>query len=139
MWQLKGAIAHVSRNGYNAAVTYDLVGARQRRPSMPQQPPALTDAQRREALEKAAKVRKERAEIKEKLKNGSASLKQILDQADKSDVVGKMKVLSLLESLPGVGKVRARKIMQELEISESRRVKGLGARQKQGLLERFGR
>ncbi len=106
---------------------------------MPQQPPALTDAQRREALEKAAKVRKERAEIKEKLKNGSASLEQILDQADKSDVIGKMKVLSLLESLPGVGKVRARKIMQELEISESRRVKGLGARQKQGLLERFGR
>ncbi len=105
---------------------------------MPQQPPVLSDAQRQEALKKAAKVRRERAEIKEKLKNGSTTLKQVLDQGRTSDVIGKMKVLSLLESLPGVGKVRARKIMQELEISESRRVKGLGARQREGLLERFG-
>jgi DNA uptake protein ComE-like DNA-binding protein len=104
---------------------------------MPQQPPVLSDAQRQAALKKAAQVRRERAEIKEQLKQGTKSLKQVLDQGDKSDVVGKMKVLSLLESLPGVGKVRARKIMQELEISESRRVKGLGARQRQGLLERF--
>ncbi|MER3396437.1 MAG: integration host factor [Acidimicrobiia bacterium] len=102
-----------------------------------QQPPALTAEQRQEALKKAAKVRKERAEIKEKLKNGSTTLKEVLDKGEKSEVIGKMKVLSLLESLPGVGKVRARKIMQELEISETRRVKGLGARQRQGLLERF--
>lgn len=103
-----------------------------------QQPPALTDDDRRKALKKAAEVRRERAEIKEKLKNGSTSLEEVLNQGVRSDVVGKMKVLSLLESLPGVGKVRARKIMQELEISESRRVKGLGTRQRQGLLERFG-
>jgi ribosomal protein S13 len=50
-----------------------------------------------------------------------------------------MKVSSVLESLPGVGKVRARKIMEELEISTSRRVRGLGAKQKDNLLDKFGR
>lgn len=101
------------------------------------QPPALTDAQRQEALKKAAEVRKERAEVKEKVKKGELTLKQVLDKADSSDVIGKMKVISLLEALPGVGKVRARKIMNELDIAESRRLKGLGVRQRKGLLERF--
>jgi hypothetical protein len=102
-------------------------------------PPALTDEQRQAALKKAAEVRKERAQVKEQLKSGKLNLEDVLEQAEKSEVIGKMKVISLLEALPGVGKVRARKIMNELEIAESRRIKGLGARQRQGLLERFGR
>ena len=49
-----------------------------------------------------------------------------------------MKVSTLLESLPGYGKAKAAKIMEELEISESRRVQGLGARQREQLMERLG-
>jgi ribosomal protein S13 len=49
-----------------------------------------------------------------------------------------MKVSNVLESLPGVGKVRAQKIMEELDISVSRRVRGLGAKQREQLLGRFG-
>ena len=41
----------------------------------------------------------------------------------------------MLESLPGVGKVQARRIMDELDISESRRLRGLGRNQREGLLE----
>ena len=52
-------------------------------------------------------------------------------------MLAKLKVVNVLESLPGVGKVRARKIMEELEIKESRRVRGLGANQRKALLERF--
>ena len=52
--------------------------------------------------------------------------------------LAKLKVVSVLESLPGVGKVRARKIMEELEISESRRLRGLGNNQRAALLDRFG-
>lgn len=101
-------------------------------------PPQLTPEQRKAALEKAAKARRERAELKEKLKMGSLSLSALLEQADNSDIVGKMKVLAVLESLPGVGKVRARRLLEELEISESRRIRGLGAKQRKGLLEKFG-
>jgi S13-like protein len=100
-------------------------------------PPSLSPDQRQAALEKAAAARRRRAELREKLKMGSTSLKELLDEADRDEVVGKMKVLTLLESLPGVGKVRARRLMEEIGISESRRVRGLGAQQREALLKTF--
>jgi ribosomal protein S13 len=50
-----------------------------------------------------------------------------------------MKVSTVLESLPGVGKVRAQKIMEELDISATRRVRGLGSKQRELLLTKFGK
>jgi transposase len=101
--------------------------------------PPLTPEQRAAALEKAAQARRERAEVKNRLKHGGASLSEIIKEGQDSDIVGKMKVSALLESLPGVGKVRARQIMEEIGISESRRVRGLGANQIAALVERFNR
>ena len=98
------------------------------------QPPALTAEQRQAALDKAAKVRRERAEVKEKLKMGSLSLEELLKKAEGDDTVGKMKVQSVLESLPGLGKVKARRLMEQVGISESRRLQGLGANQRTALL-----
>jgi len=100
--------------------------------------PTLTEEERKDALPKAAEARRRRAELKAQLKAEKVSLRDILARQGE-DVVGKMKVSSVLESLPGVGKVRARKIMEELEISTSRRVRGLGAKQKDNLLDKFGR
>ena len=100
-------------------------------------PPALTPEQRQAALDKAAAARRERAELKEKLKMGSMNLKELLQLADSQEVVAKMKVLSVLESLPGVGKVKARRTMEEVGISETRRVRGLGDQQRSKLLETF--
>lgn len=99
--------------------------------------PPLTPEQRAAALEKAAKARKERAEIKNRLKHASTSLPQVLKEGQTDDVVGKMKVSALLESMPGVGKVRARQIMERLGIAESRRVRGLGANQRMALENEF--
>ena len=98
--------------------------------------PTLTDEQRKQALAKAAEARKARAELKAQLKAEKTSLRDVLGKQG-DDVVGKMKVSSVLESLPGVGKVRARKIMERLDISASRRVRGLGAKQKDALLSEF--
>ncbi|WP_285728527.1 integration host factor, actinobacterial type [Nocardiopsis sp. ATB16-24] len=100
--------------------------------------PPLTPEQRAAALEKAAKARKERAEVKNKLKNGGISLSEVLSNGLKDDVIGKMKVSALLESLPGVGKVRAKQIMERLNIAESRRVRGLGTNQRAALEAEFG-
>ena len=101
-------------------------------------PPSLSPDQRQAALEKAAAARRQRAELKEKLKMGSTSLGEVLDQSDRDETVGKMKVLAVLESLPGVGKVKARRIMQDVGISETRRLQGLGAKQRQSLLAEIG-
>ena len=99
--------------------------------------PPLTPEQRAAALEKAAKARKERAEVKNRLKKGSTTLPQVLKEGQTDDVVGKMKVSALLESMPGVGKVRAKQIMEKLGIAESRRVRGLGANQWTALEHEF--
>ena len=99
--------------------------------------PQLTEEQRAAALEKAAAARRTRAELKDRLKRGGTTLKEVLNQSDNDDVLGKMKVSALLESMPGVGRVRARQIMEEVGISESRRVRGLGANQISALLTRF--
>ena len=100
--------------------------------------PTLTEEQRKAALAKAAEARRRRADLKAQLKSEKVSLRDVLSRQD-DDTVGKMKVSSVLESLPGVGKVRARKIMERLDISSSRRVRGLGAKQKDALLSEFAK
>jgi len=98
--------------------------------------PTLTEEQRRMALVKAAEARKARAELKQRLKGGTMTLQQVLETEGDNNV-GKMKVSAVLEALPGVGKVRAKKIMEKLEIAPTRRVRGLGDKQKVALLEEF--
>ena len=95
--------------------------------------PNLTPEQRKAALEKAAEARHARAELREKVKNGEVALKEVLDSND--PIAERMRVSALIESLPGYGKAKAAKIMTELGISSTRRVKGLGARQREQLLE----
>lgn len=99
--------------------------------------PPLTPEQRAAALEKAALARKERAEVKNNLKRGTIKLPAVLKQGQTDDTIGKMKVSALLESIPGVGKVKARQIMERLGIAESRRVRGLGANQRAALENEF--
>lgn len=102
----------------------------------PSNPPQLSDAQRKEALAKAAEARKARAELRAKIKSGEVSVEKVLSDVD-NPVVARMKVSMLIESLPGYGKAKAAKLMEELEISSSRRVKGLGTRQREELMERL--
>lgn len=99
--------------------------------------PQLTPEQRAEALAKAAAARRERAEVKNRLKYAQGSLREVIEAGKDNEVIGKMKVSALLESLPGVGRVRARQIMNEIGIAETRRVRGLGTNQVQRLLEHF--
>jgi len=99
--------------------------------------PELDDESRRQALEKAAEARKVRAELKHQLKAGEIDFTEVLRRADADEVVGKTKVSAVLEALPRVGKVRARKLMERLDISPSRRLRGLGANQRTKLLREF--
>jgi guanylate kinase len=100
-------------------------------------PPQLTAEQRQQALFKAANSRKRRAEVKSKMKNGEISIDDILLLAKTEDALAKMRVKELLESLSGVGKVRAQSLMERLNISPSRRIQGLGRLQIKQLREEF--
>jgi len=101
-------------------------------------PPTLTDEQRQAALVKAGEARRARAELKERLKMGSLSLPELLEMADADNMVAGIKVLAVLESLPGVGKVTARRTMIEIGIADTRRLRGLGEQQRKALLAAFG-
>jgi hypothetical protein len=99
--------------------------------------PPLTPQQRAAALEKAAAARKARAALRDRLKHSGASLDDVLSTGDHDEIIGKMRVSAVLESMPGVGKVRAQRIMEKLGISPSRRVRGLGAHQRAALQREF--
>ena len=99
--------------------------------------PPLTPEQRAAALEKAAAARKARAALRDRLKHEGVSLSEVLHSGETDDVIGKMRVSAVLESMPGVGKVRAQRIMEKLGISLSRRVRGLGAHQRAALEREF--
>ncbi len=76
--------------------------------------------------------------MKSRLKHSGASLADVLHAGATNDVVGKMRVLDLLQAMPGLGKVRARQVMERLGIAESRRVRGLGTKQVAALEREFG-
>jgi len=99
--------------------------------------PQLTPEQRQAALDKAAAARRERAAVKNRLKHSGATISEVLAEGLTNEVIGKMRVFDLLQSMPGVGKVRAKQLMLRLKISESRRVRGLGANQSSALVAEF--
>lgn len=99
--------------------------------------PPLTPEQRQAALAKAAASRRERAAVKNLLKHSGASIADVLAEGQDNEVIGKMRVMDLLQSMPGLGKVRAAATMERLNISESRRVRGLGSKQIAALVAEF--
>ena len=100
--------------------------------------PDLTPEQRAQALEKATQARRRRAEVKNATQGALDEPVGVLELADTDEAVAKMKVVSLLESLPRVGTNTAAVLMDEYKIAQSRRVRGLGPVQRKALVERFG-
>jgi transposase len=98
--------------------------------------PQLTDEQRKAALKKATETREKRAELSRQLKAGKVKAADLIKKSD-DPIIGRMKVSRLIESLPGLGKVRSKQIMEELGIDPSRRVGGLGSRQREALQQRL--
>ena len=100
-------------------------------------PPRLSDEERTRALEIAKRSRQERARVKAELRKGEISFTQFIENAGSNPVLAKMRVIELLESLPGYGKIRAQAVMEKFEISPTRRVQGLGRHQRTSLLKEF--
>ena len=99
--------------------------------------PTLTPEQLQAARAAATKARRERAELKEKIRTGQLALSEALDQASTNEVLAHLKVVDLLKSMPRVGEKRAAEIMDRLEIAQNRRLRGLGRHQIAGLKAEF--
>jgi hypothetical protein len=99
--------------------------------------PPQTPESRTAALAKAGEARSQRALVRHRLKFAGASITEVMLQGQGDDAIGRMKVSALLESMPGVGKVRARELMEAVGVAENRRVRGLGVQQIRALARHF--
>lgn len=95
----------------------------------------LTDDERAAARQKATAARAVRAEAKAALKERKITVAKILERAETEEALSRLKVSDLLESAPGIGKVRSAAIMEEIGIAKTRRVRGLGVHQRKALIE----
>ncbi|WP_058954723.1 DNA-binding protein [Kocuria rhizophila] len=99
----------------------------------------LTDDERALAREKATAARTARAQIKKGLRDGSVSVAEVLRRGEDDEAVSRLKVTELLESTPGIGKVRSAAIMEQIGIAPTRRVRGLGQHQRRALVDYLDR
>jgi hypothetical protein len=97
----------------------------------------MTDEQRAAALARAGEARRIRAEIKQLLKTGTLTLEDVFARADEDELVAGIKVGSLVNSMPHMGKVKAMRLLEELEIDSGKRLRALGSRQRENLLASF--
>lgn len=100
--------------------------------------PHRTPEQRAAALASAQRVRQVQAQVKQMLKTGELGCSEVLGRIDEADAIARLRVVDLLQSLPRVGPVGARRAMERLGIAPSRRLAGLGPRQLQALRDEFG-
>ncbi|CAN5419228.1 integration host factor [soil metagenome] len=99
--------------------------------------PSLSPEERQAALRKAALARRVRADLKDRLRKRLISIEEVLAQAKTDETIAKLKVIDLLQSLPGIGEVRAKSMMAEIGIAPSRRLRGLGTNQTAGLIHQL--
>lgn len=102
-------------------------------------PPELDRDARADASRRALEARTRRAHLRQSLKSGQTTIDEVFVVAANDEAIATMRVVDLLTALPGHGPQRARRLLDEIGIASSRRIRGLGRRQRDELLARFGR
>lgn len=98
-----------------------------------------SDAARDRALAKAAEMRRVRAEVVDAVADGTISLSSVFDRSADDPMMADIKILTVLESVPDVGKVRARRLLEAVGIAESDRIDQLDDDRRSSLLEELQR
>ena len=93
-------------------------------------PPTLSQEQRVEASRLAVANRRRRAEVKRLVKSGELSLDELFNLASREECVAQMRAYDLISALPAIGEVKAERIMKSASIAKTRRIRGLGPKQR---------
>ncbi len=99
--------------------------------------PEMTDEQRAAALARAGEARRKRAEIKQLLKTGSLNLEDVFVRAEEDDLIAGTKIQAIVLSMPHMGKVTTKRLLEDIGIADNRTIRGLGTNQRRALLEYF--
>lgn len=92
--------------------------------------PNLSSEERAHALELAIQARRRYAALKARVKSGELTFTDAMDEEDAKRIL----VASLLQSVPGIGASKTEFIMRLYRIPKSKRVGGLGIRQREALV-----
>jgi len=99
--------------------------------------PKLTEEELQAARKAATEARRTRAAFKKSVRQGSITIATALRKAASDDVLAHIKVVDLLKTQRRIGQVRAEEIMDRLSIAPTRRIRGLGKHQIDGIVEEF--
>jgi hypothetical protein len=100
--------------------------------------PYISKEKRDASLVKARYYKSQRAQIKQSLKKGFAKFNSFfLEGNSNSDVIAGMKLKDMVKSIPGIGDIKAQKILKTLCISERKTIKGLSKKQKENFKKYF--
>lgn len=99
--------------------------------------PGVASAERIATINRARAIRQDMTDVLAQLASGSLVLADALNNSDPEAAVNRLYVVKVLESLPGVGKVHARRVMSDIGIAEKCRVGELGSNHKADLIKRF--
>jgi len=101
--------------------------------------PFISREKRDESLKKARYYKIQRSEIKQSIKKGSMLLSDVFGSDEEiKDIVANIKIVDIVKSLPGIGEIKAKKILKNLRISDRKTLKGLGEKQKENFKKYFG-
>ena len=101
--------------------------------------PKMTDEQRVAALAKAARTRSERAALRAALKSRELRVDDLFAKVDAGDPAASgMRVEYMLRSMPAYGLRRAQALEESLGLKGTRRLSGLGSRQREALVAALG-
>lgn len=87
------------------------------------------------AFELAGRIRRTREFLVESLRAGAVDLRKVLESED--PLIRTIKVVTVVENLPGLGKVKARRILDEVGVSANLKIEHLDSDQRSDLLERI--
>ena len=99
--------------------------------------PERSLVQRMEALERANRIRTQRAQLKRDLKAGRASIHDLL--LEPPEYLETAKVFDMLLAVPKYGRVKVNKILVGCRISPSKTIGGLSPRQRTELVSMLRR
>ena len=100
--------------------------------------PYISKEKRDAGLIKARLYKVQRAQIKKSIKEGLADFNSFFAEGGScSEVIAGMKLKDMIKSIPGIGAVKAQKILKTLCISGRKTIKGLSEKQKENFKKYF--
>ena len=95
------------------------------------------DLGRNAAIASAKSLRQEMTCVLADICAGSLSFSDVLNKRNNHEATNRLYLVKALESVASIGKIKARRIMADLKITEKRRIESLSSQEREELLKRI--